>query len=167
LPGFPHWSLIRTTRISPDTLSTHYRRRLITIVGEGVGFEQPDFDDSHFAVGDAAFGTGSFYPLDTTVQTPWPLETDLLLRKTFTVPSNATTMRVAVAIDNDMQVFINGVDISGGLQQNEGCAERDRFIFVVPENLLIFDRENLLAVRARDRGGISYVDVEVRAMLPP
>jgi hypothetical protein len=145
-------------------LSAGYRF-LIVPFGEGSGFEQPAFDDSHFAVGNAAFGTGDFCPLDPTVQTSWPLETDILLRKTFTLPANATAVEVAVAIDNDVQVFINGVDISGGIQQNEGCAERDRFIFSVPDSLLIFGGDNLLAVRARDRGVISYVDVEIRAVI--
>ena len=157
------------TQVLLPYLSPDYRF-LVVPFGEGEGFEQPDFDDSHFAVGDTAFGSTDSCcacPLVPTVQTPWLLETDLLLRKTFMVPANATTVHVAVAIDNDVQVFINGVEISGGLQQNEGCAERDRFLFAVPESLLVFDRENLLAVRARDRGGDSYVDVEIRAMLPP
>jgi hypothetical protein len=70
-----------------------------------------------------------------------------------------------VAIDNDIQVFINGVDISAGLQQSGGCAFRDQFIFTVPDNILVFGGPNLLAVRARDEGGDSYVDVEVRATL--
>jgi YVTN family beta-propeller protein len=153
------------TQVLLPYLSPGYRF-LVVPFGEGGGFEQPDFDDAHFAVGDAPFGTGGSCPLDATVQTLWPLETDLLLRKTFRVPANATMVRVAVAIDNDVQVFINGVDISSGLQQSENCTERDRFIFAVPESLLVFDGENLLAVRARDRGVISYVDVEIRAMLP-
>ena len=62
---------------------------------------------------------------------------------------------------------MNGQDISGGLQVHEDCAVRDSFVFSVPESLLVFGGENLLAVRARDRGGISYVDVEIRADIPP
>jgi hypothetical protein len=154
------------TQVLLPYLSPGYRF-LVVPLGEGVGFEQPDFDDSHFAVSDAAFGTGSSCPLDSTVQTPWPLETDLLLRKTFLLPVNASTVKVAVAIDNDVEVFVNGQDISGGLQVHEGCAERESFVFSVPESLLVFGGENLLAVRARDRGVISYVDVEVRADIPP
>ena len=146
-------------------LSPGYRF-LVVPFGQGAGFEEPNFDDAQFAVGHAAFGTGSFCPLDSTVETAWPLETDILLRKTLTLPANASSVRVAVAIDNDVQVFVNGVDISGGLQENEGCAEPDRFVFSVPDSLLIFGGENLLAVRGRDRGVISYIDVEVRADIP-
>jgi hypothetical protein len=154
------------TQIILSYLSPNYRF-LVVPFGQGSGFEQPGFDDSQFDVGNAAFGTGGFCPLDTTVETAWPLETDILLRKTFTLPANASSVSVAVAIDNDVQVFINGVDVSGGLQENEGCAERDRFVFSVPDRLLIFGGENLLAVRGRDRGVISYIDVEVRADILP
>lgn len=146
-------------------LSTDYRF-LVVSFGDGSGFEQPGFDDSQFSVGDAAFGSGGSCPLDPTVKTAWPLNTDILLRRTFPLPGNATAVKVAVAIDNDVQVFINCVDISGGLQQNEGCAERDGFVFPVPASILVFGSDNLLAVRARDRGFISYVDVEVRADIP-
>jgi hypothetical protein len=139
---------------------------LVVPFGQGTGFERPDFDDSHFAPATAAFGTPDYCPLDPTVQTAWPLETDILLRHLFTLPADASSVRVAVAIDNDVQVFINGVDVSDGLQQNEGCAELDHFVFLVPDDVLIFGGENLLAVRARDRGVISYIDLEVRANTP-
>jgi hypothetical protein len=150
-------------------LSRGYRYLVVPTGGGPAGFEQPGFDDSQFANGDAAFGLGAqeFFgcPLDDTAETFWPLDTDILLRKTFTLPADASNVEVGVAIDNDIQMFINGTDISGGLRPSEGCAFRDQFIFLVPNNLLDFGGTNLLAVRARDRGGDSYVDVEVRATL--
>jgi N-acetylneuraminic acid mutarotase len=144
-------------------LSTGYRSLVVPQGGGPTGFEQPSFNDSGFQVSDAAFGSGGDCPLDSTVQTSWPVETDILLRKTFTLPATASNVTVAVAVDNDIQVFINGTDISGGLQPHEFCATRDSFIFPVPNGLLVFGGSNLLAVRTRDRGSISYVDVEVRA----
>jgi hypothetical protein len=142
-------------------LSTGYRYAVVDFDGLP-GFEQPGFDDSGFSVGDAAFGTGGYCPLDSTIQTEWPLFTDLLVRKEFTVAAGASPIVVAVAIDNDAQVFINGTDISGGLRVHEGCAERDSFLFTIPDAVLNFGGTNLLAVRARDRGGLTYFDVEVR-----
>jgi hypothetical protein len=153
-------------------LSSGYRVRFAAFDGLQ-GFEQPTFDDSQFFSGSAGFGsccsgcrTGcNGCPLDPTVSTIWPLQTDFLLRKTFTLPSNATEMKVSVAIDNDVQVFINGVDVSGGLKTAEGCAMRDQLVFSVPDNILNKSGNNLVAVRARDRGVVSYVDLEIKVRL--
>ena len=152
--------------VAPGT--TGYRFRVVPF-GGSAGFEQPGFNDSDFAVGNAAFGTGGFCPLDSTIRTPWPLNDDILLRKHFVVPFGTTpgSVRVAVAIDNDVQVFVNGRDVSGGLLSSENCAVRDRFVFIVPDSALNFGADNVLAVRGRDRGGLSYLDVEVRADVVP
>jgi hypothetical protein len=142
--------------------SAGYRYKVVPF-GAQAGFERPGFDDAAFAVGDAPFGTkSSFCALYAKVKTQWPLNTDLLLRKSFSLPVDAQAVKVAVAIDNDIQVFVNGVDISFGLEQTDGCAARDQVVFPVPSLLLKFGGENLLAVRAHDRGTLSFCDVEVR-----
>ena len=143
-------------------LDAGYKFKVVSF-GEGSGFEQPGFDDSDFSDGDAGFGTpagGCLLNNPNDVKTTWPLNTDILLRKEFIIPSGATNLIVGVAIDNDVQVFINGHDISGGLQIHEGCANRYSFIFIPPNEVLIAGI-NLLAVRGRDRGGLSYIDVQV------
>jgi hypothetical protein len=129
---------------------------------EGVGFERPDFDDSAFAVGDAGFGTREGYcPLNNpdAVKTDWPVGTDLLVRKTLDLPAGTTDVVVDVAVDNDVQVFVNGYDISGGLQTHEDCPDVD-FVFAVPDSVLRAGT-NLLAVRARDRGILAFLDLSV------
>jgi hypothetical protein len=145
-------------------LSTGYKYKVVP-QGADSGFQQPGFDDSAFSVGDAGFGTPSGHcpinnPMD--VRTTWPLGTDILLRKTFQLPSGATNLRVGVAIDNDVQVFINGQDISGGFRNHENCASLDTFVFSAPNSILIAG-VNLLSVRGRDRGILSYLDVKVTA----
>lgn len=129
------------------------------------GFEQLDFDDAGWAIGDAGFGSGVGCPLDGTVRTRWPLGTDLLVRREIDLPAGARSLKIGVAIDNDVQVFVNGVDISGGLQSSENCARRDRFVFEAPDGILRNGR-NVIAVRARDRGIISYFDMQVTAQVP-
>ena len=134
--------------------------------GGGFGFEQPDFDDSAFALGDGGFGTpDGVCELNNSddVITAWELGTDILVRKEFELPPGATDLVVNVAIDNDVHVFINGHDISGGLQVHDGCPSRDSMIFAVPDSVLNVGGTNLLAVRARDRGVLAYLDVEVTA----
>ncbi len=121
------------------------------------GFEQEDFDDSSFPVGDAGFGNGGCI---LNPRTFWDMHTSLILRKWFDLPTGVAELKVKVAIDNDIQVFINGVDVSRGVQQSENCAVRDRFIFSVPGDLIKSGR-NLIVVMAVDRGGLTYVDLSV------
>ena len=142
--------------------ASEYKYQVVP-VDDGIGFERPDFDDSAFGIGDAGFGTREGYcalnnPGD--VRTEWPVETDLLVRKTFELPVGTTDVVVYVAVDNDVQVFINGYDISDGLQTHEECPSLNSFTFAVPDSLLQVGT-NLLAVRARDRGGLAYLDLEV------
>src|SRR5437868_4312775 len=55
------------------------------------GFEQPfpDFDASAagFTEGTAAFGSGGECPLQSTVQTDWPINTQLLVRRNVFIPA--------------------------------------------------------------------------------
>ena len=142
--------------------ASEYKYQVVP-VDDGIGFERPDFDDSAFAVGDAGFGSREGYcelnsPGD--VRTEWPVSTDLLVRKTLELPAGTTDVVVYVAVDNDVQVFMNGYDISDGLQIHEGCPSLNSFRFAVPDSLLQVGT-NLLAVRARDRGGLAYLDLGV------
>ena len=140
--------------------STGWRYLQVTS-GDLAGFEK-GAEPAGFADGTASFGTGGGCPLDVTVQTQWDSSTDMLLRRTLSFPNGAQGVEVGVAIDNDVQVWFNGVDISNGMQPSGGCAVLDRFVFPVP-NVLILAGDNLLAVRARDEGGIALADVRVSA----
>jgi len=147
--------------------ATDYKYQVVP-VGAGLGFEQPGFDDSAFALGDAAFGTpeGSCAlnnPRD--VKTPWASGTDILVRQELELPEGASNVVVNVAIDNDVSVFVNGHDVSSGLQMHEMCPSRDSFTFAVPDSVLQVG-PNLLAVRGRDRGALAYLDVQVTADIP-
>jgi hypothetical protein len=142
--------------------ASEYKYQVVP-VDEGIGFEPPDFDDSTFAVGDAGFGTPEGYcelnnPDD--VRTEWPVGTDLLVRKTLELPAGTTDVAVYVAVDNDVQLFVNGQDVSAGLQTHEGCPSLNSFGFAVPDSVLRVGT-NLLAVRARDRGVLTYLDLQM------
>ncbi len=139
-------------------LDTGYKYKVVAF-DEGTGFEQPDFDDSGFSVGDASFGIRS---CSSNAKTYWSPNTDILIRKEFNLPSGSKNLKVSVAIDNDIQVFINGNDISKGLQIRDGCAIQDSFVFTASDDILKTGN-NLLAVRGRDRGEINYVDIQVSA----
>jgi hypothetical protein len=43
-------------------------------------FEQPGFNDTSFDMSNSAFGSGGICPLQQTVQTNWPVNSQLLMR---------------------------------------------------------------------------------------
>src|SRR5215211_519560 len=108
--------------------------------GAGSGFEQPGFDDSGWLSGNAPFAE----PIDQDgfdlcgydMATHWPRNTDILLRKKLDLPAGTSNLKVSVRVDNDVQVSLNGQDISSGLQQNVGCANKTLpFVFDAPDSL--------------------------------
>jgi hypothetical protein len=150
-------------------------------------FEAPDFPATDFSTGSGAFGTAgtSTCPLfsDTAfpLRTSWPINTDLLLRKTFSLPHGwSKPLTVSAAIDNDIAVYVNGTpvtpfyhftgtdyayDASSGFVTHENCATKGTLGFDVSSDLL-HEGQNVLAIRARDRGGVNYVDVKVSVQTP-
>lgn len=132
--------------------------------GQLVGFETGS-EPAGFEDGAAPFGSTDCN--GTTILPPvtfWAPNTDMLLRRTVTLPSGTTGVEIGVAVDNDVQVWWNGVDVSGGMLLGEGCASEERWVFVVTDSLLL-PCDNLLAVRARDRGGWSFIDVRMSGTL--
>jgi hypothetical protein len=133
----------------------------------------------------APFGSGSIgqtCPLDQYVQSMvWNTSGDvggspsvLLLVRPFTLPASYTgSVQISVAIDNDIIVYLNGVQLAptNGAQPNpndfnyyshEGCATEGTFTFTIPNSALrLGAAPNVLAVRAQDRGQIGYVDVQI------
>ncbi len=155
-------------------------RFLLASTGDTAGFFQPGFNDAAWGLGNAAFGSGSVpgttCPLDNTVATHWDNSIQpsvMLLRRAFPWPgkgTGTTTLTLGVAIDNDIQVYVNGTDVtpsvqggtlqSDGYVHHEGCAAQDSFTFTVSDALLV-GGNNILAVRARDRGAVAYVDARL------
>ena len=135
------------------------------------GFEALAFNDAAWSIGQGGFSDhlapGIYCAIDTTGRTFWnsvPEPTDMLLRHTFSLPSGwSTDLKVSVAIDNDIEVFVDGTMISGeGFVTHEGCATRDSFIFTVPAGALSTGTTtHVLAIRARDRGVAAFVDVRL------
>jgi len=149
--------------------------------GLAQGFESPSYQATAangWQTGNAAFASsnlsGSCASLAPTVGTTWANVpsgspyTDMLLRRTFTLPAWWTSgFTMGMAIDNDFQVFIDGVNItptnipdynaSSGFVQHEGCATIDSYTFPVT----VGGGTHVLAIRARDRGVVAYVDTRL------
>ena len=155
------------------------------------GFQAPDYSTTTgWTTGSGAFGSlGStacpiFSDTQFPLRTNWPTLTDLLLRKTFSLPAGwSTPLTVSAAIDNDVIVYVNGhpltldgsgnplysfpangnysFDPASGFVSHENCAQRGELTFTVPASYLVTG-DNVLAIRARDRGSVDYLDVEVK-----
>lgn len=135
------------------------------------GFEEPGFDDTAFETGSAAFGNGGGgagdgvdCPLRPTVQSTWPVDTQLVVRRVVEVPAGATNVRVMVSVDNDIvAVFWDGTRIAEPVEHEE-CPILDEFRFDVSQEL-VEPGQHLLAVHVRDRGAESFFDARILAEL--
>lgn len=129
-------------------------------------FQSPAYDASSFRLGAAPFGSPGFCPLASTVQTFWPTDSDILVRRAVTLPAGTSGVRVGLANDNDVFVYWNGNLI--GSQAHGGCATHDSLVVSVPD-ALVQAGSNLLAVRGVDRGSQSFLDIRVSAVMnaPP
>jgi RHS repeat-associated protein/uncharacterized repeat protein (TIGR01451 family) len=149
----------------PANLSVPYGsggwRYKVVSHGAEPGFEQPAYNDSAWAVGTAPFGNAGCAGTPPPV-TPWPLSTDLLVRRALDL--NPSTLEgdlsLKVAIDNDVDVFFNGVLIASN--DFEGCGQ-EKARFDIPRALAV-NGANTLAVRAIDRGGLDYLDLDLTVL---
>lgn len=140
------------------------------------GFEAPGFDAllAGFQEGAAPFASTSSNGcgLFEYLQTIWePTDTDILVRFNLRLCDRISNVRVALAIDNDARVWVNGVPAvpvacpvisPDGLCMTEYCAAFDKLVFNVPNEALV-NGENVFAIRARDRHVVSFLDIEVKA----
>ncbi len=118
-----------------------------------------DFDDSDYSIGKGAFGSGGGCPVQSTVHTNWPLNTEIVLRRVVDLPQNVSNVRVSGTVDNDVQVLINGVAASGFIT-HENCPQLDDTRINVVTTSVV-PGPNLFVVRGRDRGIESFIDVEL------
>jgi hypothetical protein len=105
------------------------------------------------------------------------------MQATFFVPTDWTpNIQIGVAIDNDVQIFLNGADITNqgavapgttasydGSQFliHDGCATQDSYVITLPVTSFHHGTSpNVIAVRARDRGAESYLDLRVSSVTP-
>ncbi|MBP1908643.1 PEF-CTERM sorting domain-containing protein [Methanolobus bombayensis] len=135
---------------------------------EAGNFANPDFDDSVFSSGVAGFGSiysGCVLTDEQYVKTEWPVNSYIAVRKEFNLPAGTSDLKVHVAIDNDVEVFVNGVDVSNGMQTHDGCPSWDSFVFDVDDSILN-EGTNLIAIRGKDRGTASFLDIKVTADVP-
>ncbi len=115
-----------------------------------------------------AAGFGFFNPTDECsligahTNTPWAPNTMLYARKNIALTS-AGMLQISVAIDNDVQIFVDGNDIGGGLISHDGCPTQGSIVRTTPT---LPAGTHVIAFRAVDRGGSTYFDAEIMVAPP-
>jgi hypothetical protein len=146
--------------LHPVTFGDTWKTQAVS-TGTGAGFEASAFDDSSWATNTAPFGQqiGCFVPPAPTGTAGWTVGNDLLLRKTFNVPAGTGSGSVTVLVDNDVTVYLNGTQI--GNASHENCANNSPpgpFTFSASA---LHAGDNVIAIRAVDRGGERYIDAKL------
>jgi hypothetical protein len=145
------------------------------------GWEQPGYDDSAWLTQSAPFSSDVGIPNHICPSFPqgvsnFPVNGQVLVRKHFTLPAGASGLQIRGTVDNDADVWINGhlvgSKIDGnchpngldtesgvdGLQAGGGPAEVDDSWLVAGDNVI--------AIRATDRGVVSFLDLRVEYEAP-
>jgi hypothetical protein len=140
---------------------SEYRYQVYEVGTTPLDWASPSFDDSFFPVGSAPFGSGSgFCPLQGTVRSFWPTPSELLLRRTFTLPAGASGVKIIFGVDNDAKVAVNGVQLTPDWLIHEGCPTLGDFEITVPDSVVV-EGTNLLAVLGRERHSEAFLDLQV------
>ncbi len=164
--------LLFVAQASPTVIpyaSTGYRYSLLGTGTAPTGWEQPGFDFTAWPTGAAAFGSPGGCTVASGVVTDWPVApnpstySDLLVRRSFPVPAGWTgDADLTLLIDNDARIFVNGQEITNGFVIHEGCADVPPVpSYFIPGSLLNPGGANEVEVYGRDRGGESYLDMQV------
>ncbi|SEN35745.1 hypothetical protein [Nonomuraea pusilla] len=147
-----------------DYNATGWRYLQVPPSGDAPRFYERGYDDSGWAVGQAGFGSPSGqcpWNRPATVKTGWAVNTELLARHWIHLPRDAQEVRIQGTVDNDAQVYMNGTLLQTVASGNCKAGAID---VVVPASAL--ECCNLLAIRARDRGGWAYLNVKVTYVKP-
>jgi hypothetical protein len=119
--------------------------------------------DSTFRDGNAAFGSGGSCPLQSTVQSPWPINSDLLISRRVSIPHEAFNVRIMASVDNDILEALFNNELLASNVIHDGCPVLDEFRF---DPQFVRPGSNLLSFHVRDRGDESFFDTSIRAEVP-
>ncbi|MEL7589660.1 MAG: DUF5127 domain-containing protein, partial [Prolixibacteraceae bacterium] len=114
------------------------------------GWEKPDFNDSSWESGKAAFGT----PNSAQTNTPWKTR-EIWVRRVFEMPATGegSELYLIYSHDDDFELYLNGTQIV-----NTGNRAKSGVVLKLDKSLLNAGGKNTIAAHCLDRGGLAYVD---------
>ena len=95
----------------------------------------------------------------------WTNNSDLLLSKTFTLPPGTGSGSVAVRVDNDVAVYVNG-QLLVAPAEHEGCANVNPPAPMPIPATVLQAGANVIALRAHDDADQRYIDAQVQVDIP-
>lgn len=129
--------------------------------GDASTFYESSFENTPWPEGIAPFGFNDAGCITRPI-TNWDSDTDLLLVQSVNIPVLNSAVRIHVRIDDAVQVYVNGQEITNGLTYNYGCGKvgADDFVFEVPPGVIVAG-DNVIHVRARDIYRNTYFDLQM------
>ncbi len=112
------------------------------------GWTDPDFDDSKWTEGPAAFGSDGM----KAVGTIWE-DDEIWVRRKFYFPKTTKEIYIIYSHDDDFELYLNGKEIV-----RTGRSAKQEVVLQIDPALLNQDGENTIAAHCLDRGGLAYVD---------
>lgn len=142
-------------QLGPTTSGWRYKQ---VPLGDSADYSSPSYDDSSWSIGQMPFASAPGQPyaaendFPAIMNTYWPLNTGIWIRKKFTVTTNSI-LSMEIFIDNIADVWVNGVKLVNGTDTTQR-----KVSFQIPSNVLQVG-ENTIAMKGTDdaqTGGSDY-----------
>lgn len=153
--GLAQWydakaEILRDTAVSQQLGPTTPGWRYLNVPRlDTADYSSPSFDDSSWSIGQMPFASAPGQPyaaangFPAIMNTYWPLNTAMWIRKKFTVSSNSV-LNMEIFIDNIADVWVNGVKLVNGADTTQS-----KVSFQIPSNVLVVG-ENVIVMRGTD-----------------
>lgn len=142
-------------QLGPTTAGWRYKQ---VPLGDSADYSSPSYDDSSWSIGQMPFASAPGQPyaaangFPAIMNTYWPLNTGMWIRKKFTVTTNSI-LSMEIFIDNIADVWVNGVKLVNGADTTQS-----KVSFQIPSNVLQVG-ENIIVMKGTDdaqTGGGDY-----------
>lgn len=152
-----------TTLVDFGTPGWSYKQVALT---DATDYSAPDFDDSAWTVGQAAFGNNTALGPTATL---WNVNTSLWLRRAL---PNAADLTITVKVEDNCSVYVNGT-LVGTAPPSVDPTEQDwyepGFVVAVPDEVLA-TQPAVIAIRCNDEAEVYtpdsvYADIQVTGRL--
>lgn len=133
-------------QLGPTTAGWRYKQ---VPLGDSADYSSPTYDDSSWSIGQMPFASAPGQPyaaangFPAIMNTYWPLDTGMWIRKKFTVTTNSI-LSMEIFIDNIADVWVNGVKLVNGADTTQS-----KVSFQIPSNVLHVG-ENIIVMKGTD-----------------